>query len=318
MKNPVVSVVMPAYNAADTLQESVRSVLSQSMGELELIVCDDASTDATPELLAKINDPRLKCIRNLGNLGAGRSRDRAIEQALAPWVAVIDADDVWLPERLGQLLEAAKGAPDRLIFDDIMICHSSTDGLVPWRVVHGLGAFGGHGLEARDLAIEDYLASPRLLIKPLIPRAAICQSGLRHSSRSFGEDAEYFLRLALAGVGFRYLPEPLYLYRVQPGSATAGAGVEQMRECIESCAELEGWSSGVQRAFQHKIESLRHNETLYAVAEHIRRGQFLLAAGQVVSDPAVLGILPRRLVRHLAYQFHRLRYGGGSRASGGQ
>src|SRR5690606_165698 len=113
-----VSVVMPAYNAAGTLLESVRSVLSQSMSELELIVCDDASTDATSELLKTIDDPRLKYIRNLSNLGPGASRDNAIDQASAPWIALIDADDVWLPKRLERLLEAAQEAPDRLIFDD--------------------------------------------------------------------------------------------------------------------------------------------------------------------------------------------------------
>lgn len=170
-------------------------------------------------------------------------------------------------------------------------------------------------MAARDLRIEDYIGSPRLIIQPMMPVAAIRRHGLCHTSRSFGEDAEYFLRLALAGVSFRYLPEALYLYRVQPGSATARAGVEQMRECIEACAALEGWSDSVKEAFRRKIRSLRHNETLYAMAEHMRRGQLLSVARQIMSDPAVLGILPRRLLRYLSYQAHRLRYGGASRTS---
>lgn len=312
---PLVSVIMPAFNAATTLLTTVESVLAQSMGELELIVCDDASTDTTAELLATISDPRVRYIQNAKNLGPGLSRDRAIELATAPWVALIDADDVWLPKRLERLLEAVEEAPDQLIFDDIMTCHSSMNGLVPWRVVHGEDAFGGYGAAVRNLDIEDYLASPRLLIKPMIPLAAIRQASLRHSNRSFGEDAEYFLHLALAGVGFRYLPEPLYLYRVQPGSATARAGAEQMRECIEACAALEGWSDSVKEAFRRKIRSLRHNETLYAMAEHMRSGQLLSAARQVISNPAVLNILPRRLLGYLGYQAHRLRYGGASRTS---
>ncbi len=308
---------MPTYNSASTLLESVRSVLAQSMSNLELIVCDDASEDDTPNILRAVNDPRLKYIRNQSNLGPGLSRDRAIEQACATWIAVIDADDVWLPERLERLLEVASVAPDRLIFDDIMICHSSVHGLVPWREVHGADAFGGCGIKFRDITIEDYLNSSRLLIKPLIPLAAIRQAGLCHSSRPFGEDAEYFLRLALAGVGFSYLPKPLYLYRVQPGSLTASVGQKQMRECIESCAELDGWSDSVRAAFKRKIISLRHNETLYSIIGYIRRGQFFLAAGQFFYDPVVLLILPRRLLRFIAYQLHRLRHGGKSRASGG-
>jgi len=152
----------------------------------------------------------------------------------------------------------------------------------------------------------------------MIPLAAIRKTGLTHSSRSFGEDAEYFLRLALAGVGFRYLPEPLYLYRIQPGSATANAKAEQMRECIESCAALKGWSIDVQQAFQRKIQALRHNETLYAMSKHLRKGDFFSAIRQVVSDPAVVVILPFRLWRHFSYQLHRLYHGGASRNSGGR
>ena len=315
MSQPLVSVIMPAFNAAATLPTAVESVLAQSMGELELIVCDDASTDATAELLATISDPRVRYIRNPQNLGPGLSRDRAIKMATAHWVALIDADDAWLPERLEQLLAGVKGYPESIIFDDIMTCHSADGKLVPWRPVHGVAAFGGGGIAARDLRIEDYIGSPRLIIQPMMPVAVIRRHGLSHSSRSFGEDAEYFLRFALAGVGFRYLPEPLYLYRIQPGSATARAGVKQMRECIEACAKWEGWSDSVEEAFRRKIRALRHNETLYAIADHMRRGQLLSVVRKVISDPAVLSILPRRFLQYLSYQAHRLRYGGASRTS---
>lgn len=312
---PVVSVIMPAFNAATTLQAAVDSVLAQSVSDFELVVCDDASTDGTQELLKSIDDIRLKSIRNPENLGPGLSRDRAIEQASAPWVALIDADDIWLPERLERLLNAVKETPGKLIFDDIMTCHSSEGGLVPWRAVHGRNAFGGHGAKARNIKIEEYLSSPRLLIKPLIPLAVIRQAALRHSNRSFGEDAEYFLKLALAGVGFRYLPEPLYLYRVQPGSATSKAGIEQMRECIEDCAAWDGWSDSVKKAFRSKVISLRHNETLYSIVEHASNGRFLSAVREFASNPAAASIMPHRLFRHFAYQVHRLRHGGANRTA---
>src|SRR5690606_14386801 len=107
----------------------------------------------------------------------------------------------------------------------------------------------------------------------------------------------------------------LYLYRIQPGSATARAGVADMRECIEACAAWDGWSDIAQNAFRQKILSLRYNETLYAVAEHLRKGDLFGATRRVITNPEVLRILPRRIFGYLGYQVHRFRYGGTSRTS---
>ncbi|MEH6492164.1 glycosyltransferase family 2 protein [Halopseudomonas sp.] len=314
MNKPIVSVIMPAYNTAGTLMQSINSVLSQSMRDLELIVCDDASSDATAQVLGSIEDPRFRYIRNPVNVGPGASRDRAIALAYAPWVAFIDADDIWLPERLERLLSVAITVPRRMVFDDVMTCHSSPGGLVPWRRLHGDIAFGGSGQSPYDFGLEGYLGSSRLLIKPLIPISAIRDAGVMHSSRSFGEDAEYVIRLAHAGLGFRYLPEALYLYRVRPGSLTALAGPQDMRLCIESCAALEGWPDNIRVAFHRKIISLKRNEALYALADALKGWHFFKAATLVLADPGVLLALPKRALIYLSYQFHRRRHRGASRA----
>lgn len=311
---PKVSVIMPAYNAEDTIGEAVASVLSQTMGELELIICDDASTDATLDVLARFeSEPRVKILMNVKNMGSGLSRNRAIDAAEAPWIAVIDADDAWMPNRLEKLLASADKSNGRMVFDDIMTCHSVEGELVPWRCIHGVNGFGNRNDEFHDMEVTDYLRSPRLLIKPLIPRTAIVNANVRHSDRSFAQDAEFFLRLALSGVGFRYLPEPLYLYRIQPGSSTSRAGVKQMRECIQACSEWDGWTSQVKLEFDNKIRSLIHNETLYKLAENLREGRLVSAIKELISDPGVVAILPIRVGRHLSYQVHRVIHGGASR-----
>lgn len=313
MKKSNVSVIMPAFNASNTIAQAIESVLCQTMPDLELIVCDDASTDRTQELVKSFQDCRLKYIKNNINLGAGLSRDHAIKYATAPWVALIDADDVWAPNRLEMLLDCAEGYTDSMIFDDLLICHSSEGGVIPWQSVHGVDAFGGCGTEPRNVSIENYIKSPRLVIQPMIPTSLIRQFGVKHTSRPFAEDAEYYLRLALYGVSFRYLPEPLYLYRVQPGSATARSDVEQMRECIEECAAWEGWSISAQEAFKKKIISLRYNEAMYSIVDDVKRRRLFAAIKTFLKKPALIKLFPPRLFKHLMYQLHRLRHNGENR-----
>ncbi|MEQ1438040.1 glycosyltransferase [Fontimonas sp. SYSU GA230001] len=106
---PAVSVVLPTYNRAASLGRAVRSVLQQSVRDLELIVVDDGSTDDTPRLLAAITDPRLRVVRQ-HNRGAAAARNAGIALATAEWLAFQDSDDEWLPDKLALQLDAARAA----------------------------------------------------------------------------------------------------------------------------------------------------------------------------------------------------------------
>src|SRR5512136_1039319 len=133
--SPNVSVVMPVYNGARTLMEAVNSVLKQTYSDFELIICNDASTDETENILNSITDDRVRVIHNRQNLGEGPTRDRAIEVGRGVWLAVIDADDAWAPERLEVMLQETEGSTDMMVFDDILRCHDTPSGMVPWHVL---------------------------------------------------------------------------------------------------------------------------------------------------------------------------------------
>ncbi len=100
---PHVSVVVAAYNAAETLDEALASVAAQTYRDFELIVVDDGSTDATPELLAKyaVMWPWMTWFRQ-ENTGVATARNRAIERARGDLIAFQDADDIWLPDKLAE------------------------------------------------------------------------------------------------------------------------------------------------------------------------------------------------------------------------
>jgi teichuronic acid biosynthesis glycosyltransferase TuaG len=101
---PLVSIITPAYNAAATLQETVNSVYVQSFQDWEWCIADDGSTDGTPDMLRELaaRDPRVRLFFMPRNGGAPAALNAALQQAQGRYAAVLDTDDVWLPEKLAR------------------------------------------------------------------------------------------------------------------------------------------------------------------------------------------------------------------------
>lgn len=97
----LISIIMPSYNTARFIAESVRSVLAQTYTNWELIIVDDCSKDDTDRVIANfLNDQRIRYIKNEVNSGAAISRNRALREARGRWIAFLDSDDLWEPEKL--------------------------------------------------------------------------------------------------------------------------------------------------------------------------------------------------------------------------
>jgi succinoglycan biosynthesis protein ExoO len=215
---------------------------------------------------------------------------------------------------MGRLLAAANHTNADVVFDNTMLCHDTPNGLSPWKALHGERAFGGTGTTARRIRIEDYISAERLLIHPIIRTDFIRKHGIRHSARRFAEDAEFYLRLAHAGAKFCYVPQPMYFYRITPGSLTAQAkDPSLMRKCLEECAGWPNWSPTAREAFRFKIATLRRNEILYEVRRLARTGGVFQAIRLLTSEPKALAALPGRLIRQLNYHLHRRLRGGAGR-----
>ena len=96
-----VSVIMPSYNTGRFIKETIESVLAQSYSDWELIIVDDCSTDDTDEAVSQyLSDKRIRYLKNDTNCGAAVSRNRAIKVATGKWIAFLDSDDLWEPEKL--------------------------------------------------------------------------------------------------------------------------------------------------------------------------------------------------------------------------
>ena len=96
----LVSIIMPSYNTAPYIEETMQSVLNQTYTNWELIIVDDCSTDNTDEVLSRISDSRIRILKNDRNSGAAVSRNRALREAKGQWIAFLDSDDLWMPEKL--------------------------------------------------------------------------------------------------------------------------------------------------------------------------------------------------------------------------
>ena len=98
--NDLVSIIMPSYNTAEYITESINSVIAQTYTNWELIIVDDCSTDNTDAVVSTFDDNRIIYLKNDKNSGAAVSRNRAIMEAKGKWIAFLDSDDLWMPEKL--------------------------------------------------------------------------------------------------------------------------------------------------------------------------------------------------------------------------
>lgn len=187
---PAVSVIMPAYNARETLAASIKSVQEQTLQNWELIIVDDGSTDDTAELALTLAnaDPRIFVLQ-CPNRGPSVARNKGADVAKAMVLAFLDADDLWAPDRLSGMLETFRDRPNtgvlfsRTRFVDAHSLHPGT-----------LTAHHAR-LSAADLMAENALCSTSNIVclKSVFQATQGFTPGLSHA-----EDQDWLLRVALS------------------------------------------------------------------------------------------------------------------------
>lgn len=298
---PRVSVVMPAFNAARTIGASIESVLNQSCGPLEVLVGDDASTDNTADIVRAFRATNVRLISNEENLGPGPTRDRLIAEARGEWIAFLDADDLMQAERLRRMLDVAANLPDCILFDDILLCHETPTGLRPFKRLRG-----SSGASIAHIPFPEYVGLPKLMIQPIVRTNTILSRGVRHTNGRYGEDANFFLTLAARGASLHYLPEPLYLYRLTPGSATKNRQRQRLlREQIALVLDEPALSIRDRVALEGKIATLHREEQYDAFVDHLRASRYREAMRDAMQDPSLFPRLLKRAVSDVYYHAHR-------------
>lgn len=120
---PLVSIIMPAYNAQDYIGEAIRSVQDQTVTDWQLFVIDDGSKDGTCRIVAELAqmDSRIHLLPNEKNMGTARTRNRGLELCRSRYVAFLDSDDIWYPQKLERQLAAAEEKKADVVFTSYAI-----------------------------------------------------------------------------------------------------------------------------------------------------------------------------------------------------
>ncbi|SHN24208.1 glycosyltransferase family 2 protein [Mucilaginibacter sp. OK098] len=211
MNDPLVSIIMPAYNAEKFIEESINSVINQTFNNWELLIINDGSTDSTESIACKYaaTDARVKLI-NQENKRLGAARNTGILNAKGSWIAFLDADDLWMPDKLKKQLSVAKTEPKAgVIFTDgFTFYDNSIKTALPYGTVTGF-------FTASAIYKLEYQGNYIPVLSALIKKAHIDNIGLQDESPYvYGcEDWDYWLRLAINGVSFFGMEEKLFYYR---------------------------------------------------------------------------------------------------------
>lgn len=238
MESPQVSVIMPARNAARFIAAAIDSVITQCFSRWELIVVDDGSEDDTAQIAGRYAalDTRIRLLR-LPHRRLAEARNAGIRASSAPWVAFLDSDDLWHPEKLSRQVAISNSGIADLIFTGCRMFFSDEPPGRPSCQVSG--SWSGAEMY-RLLADRNRFAVSSVMVS----REALDCSGLFDADpRCFGvEDYDLWLTLARNGIRFHGLPDLLTSYRVHEGSLSRNVRlmIESMHQVMLKHGLLEG------------------------------------------------------------------------------
>jgi O-antigen/teichoic acid export membrane protein/glycosyltransferase involved in cell wall biosynthesis len=220
---PRVSILIPAHNAEESILDAVGSAQAQTIEDIEIIVIDDASTDRTSLLVRTLAsmDPRIRLFRMENNSGPAAARNVGIAQAGGEWIALLDADDTMLPERLDRLLKAS-AVGDVLVADNLALFDRQAHrvvkrGISPDLLQSGL-RMDCEGFVARCRTNQPDAVDFGLL-KPLIRASHIRLNHILYNEQvRYGEDFQFYVDVLLAGGSLLVIPEAYYRYTERIGS----------------------------------------------------------------------------------------------------
>lgn len=298
------SVVIPNYNNGATLARAIESVLAQTWAAHEIIVIDDGSTDDSAAVAARFGE-RVRYVRQ-ANAGVSAARNHGARLATGTWLAFLDADDIYMPDRLEAHARWIEREPDLdFLFADQE--YREPDGKLLQMAIDACAA--GRGLLARHAGrveipieaadFEHCVADGFNEIRTLsIPRARFLQLGGFPLDHKIGEDLHFFIRMYAASRKGGVVNLPLAVYYIYPGSALRKDPVAAQRAYVATLEALEETlrdaGAGIRRGWRAK---LRHGRLSLAYM-HLRRGERRTALAAVT--PLLWGNPSIRSLRDVA------------------
>jgi glycosyltransferase involved in cell wall biosynthesis len=274
---PTISIIIPVYNGKATILETIASVQQQTFSDIEIIVINDGSTDSTLELLKSIQDERLK-IFSYENGGLPVARNRGISHATGEFIAFLDADDMWTPDKLELQLAALQQHPEAGVayswtyfkYDEEEYSYADESSFFEGDVY-------------ADLLVRNFLHNGS---NPLIRRQAIESVGFFDPTLKSCEDWEFYLRLAV-NWDFVLVRKAQIIYRQSSSSMTSKVEVMEKSLIIV-----------IERAFQSapvNLQSLKKQSFSwvykYAAQQYLKYGRHNISDLNLATSKLVRAIL---------------------------
>ncbi len=274
---PLISIVVPAYNAADTLAETLDAILAQTARDWECVVVDDGSKDTTLELARSYEqqDARIRVLTQ-ANRGTGGAYNTGVREATGSWVSICSADDVLLPPHVESMARAISRYPGFQIYSCNGYYWHADDSRV--QVYTGEAAAAYH-----EWTLEETLARCFFSVGACYERGLFDAVG-GYVEDAYGEDYDFWLRTMAQGARQLYVPEALSLHRISATQKSANlakafeSDVRSIQNALDtgnltpSQAKAARSAIGLRRRMIHEE---RHPYGLYALAH--RLGQPLLS-----------------------------------------
>lgn len=289
--SPLFSVVIPLYNRATTVCDTIRTVLNQSFGDFEIIVVDDGSTDDPQQAIAALGDPRIRLVRQ-ENGGGGSARNRGIDEARGRYIAFLDSDDLFLPHKLEAVARRLEEAPDCVWYSYI-------------NVDRGVGRYWVRPNRAIRPGedVGEYLFVHNQFIQTsaiVLPRALAAQVRFDATLRK-GQDLDFCLRLQRAGAVFRMIEEPLIVWvdASEAGRTSRVPGYAAPLTWLDRCGHL--LSTRAMLGYRATVLAYyMAGDKPFTVARDLAAGLFRAGVPpRVIFRQALRAYLPRGLYRRL-------------------
>lgn len=306
---PVVSVIIPAFQAEAFLDCAIRSVLEQTLAEIEVIVVDDCSTDATWEVLIEWTrrDPRVIPLRQAARGGPAAARNLAIAQARGRWLALLDADDLYVPWRLAHLVDVAEATGADLLADNLRRVDFRTGQDFGPRYADPTMRLPGPVTltEAvrRDMPEHWSLGETFGFLQPIMRRRALATRRIRYAEDVIvGEDFLLYFQCIAAGARFHLTPAAGYVQRLRADSLSRSGGAmlhlslanRRMIAMAAGCAEPGLGALLRQRQRQIDIDCFALLLERGAIGDALRHAHCGTPARMLRHARAAIGALRRR------------------------
>jgi GT2 family glycosyltransferase len=269
-------VVIPAYNSTRTLGAALASVAAQTLPPAAVVVGDDHSDDDTPALARRWQSLLpLEIVRLERNSGPAAARRAAIARIDTPLIALLDADDVWLPDHLGSLasLQTRCGG---IACADALRWH-------PGEGVRGATQRDHFPIPAPDDQVLDILRHNFVSIGALFPRAAYHDAGGFRDGVSGAEDWDLWIRMIRAGVRVHGVAAPTLLYRVESTGLSHRTDIYDTYSRVLERAVQEAGNDQQREVAAATLSWMRHRRALAAAYVHARAGRPWKARGAALA-----------------------------------